>query len=341
MKTKLHRICLILLSGLLFFTGCRKEINEQSITSAVSSQLESDANANKNGCRLAFATNSDITGIYDFTFHYNAEGLADEWDIANYGVFTQEYDVRGKLRKSTATVNGDVASITYFFYKGGDKVAKEVVYDGTGTYILDVAYYTYNLDGKIVKVQSFMNDWLTTTTYTPEGNLSESDLFFSGFPVYSAIWTYSKGYKNPYLAVPGIDHAFPFYTPADFFSSKWTYASLKQLGFDEYGNAVEIFDYDPSQTKWQADQQNHAVSADYYDLLSGGWFTYNYEFENCNVAMENNAGNSQVNTSSNVHVVGKINPMMLLLRNPAKSMKEQVMEFRQQIKNIKSQGIKN
>src|SRR5688572_26754675 len=132
----------------------------------------------KNECRLVFATNTDPTGSQDFRFHYNDKGLADEWDIANYGLFKQEYDASGKLIKSIHSVDGEVIFTIHFFYEGNTKVVKEILYHGTSTDIMDEVFYTYNPQGNLVKVQSFISDYVATAKYTPEGNLAASELFF-------------------------------------------------------------------------------------------------------------------------------------------------------------------
>lgn len=334
MKTKLNITVSIFLLGLLFISGCRKEIQDKPANAEAGLQAVAIAGGGKDECQLVFATNSDATGIFDFTFHYNERGLADEWYIENYGLFKQEYDTNRKLKKSVLTVNGEVSFSTRFIYNG-DELVKAVYYDATGTVKTDVAYYKYNAQGKLAEVQSFMNDYLATAKYSPQGNLLESHLFFSGIPFYSLIYSYNQQYKNPYLQVPGIDNAFPYYTPADFFSSKLLYASLKQIAYDENSNPIVLFEYNPAQTLWQADPQNCAGSATYFDVLSSGWFPYKYQFENCGCSSTDNYSNPQILAQPNASSEGKINPMMLLKRNPAKTMKEQVAELRQQLKNIK------
>ena len=295
-----------------------------------------DRGNHKDECRLVFGTNADPTGSADFTFHYNGRGLANQWDIENYGTYALEYDIFGRLKKAVLTQGGEVTYTTNFFYNGGVKVAREVSFTGASTDTSDIAYYTYNARGNLVKVQSFINDYIATGKYNPEGNLLESDLFFSGVPVYSAIYTYNKHLKNPYLAVPGIDHLFPYYTPMDLFYGKLRWASLKQVAYDENGNPIVLFEYDPSKTVWERGPHDYAGSVTYFDLLSGGWFPYPFQFENCGDGKGNDYSNSQIAISTSASGKGKINPMMLLKRNPAKSMQEQVKEFRQQLKNIKN-----
>jgi len=345
MKKNLTISVSIILSVLVLFTGCQKEIKKQSSIDETASQSKNNQGDMGNDCRLVFATNSDITGIFDCTFHYNNRGLADEWKIENFGLFSQEYDAGGRLKKSILTIDDEVFFTIGFFYQGNkNKAFKEVLYFGESTDVMDESYFSYNSQGQIVKVQSFLSDYIATAKYTTEGNLLASELFFSGFQVYGAYWKYKQHYKNPFLAVPGIDHGFAFYTPADLFSSKDLYASLKQVAYDENGDPIAIFDYDPSKTEWHGGPHNYPALANYFDKISGGWFPYRYEFENCGRGEDDKDRNSQISApTTTISGSRKINSLIssLLIRDPSKSMKEQVKEFRQQMKNIKNSGLYN
>lgn len=340
MKKNVISTCISLISALLILSGCQKETataSEDAVNSSLASST--DLKNHKDDCRLIFGTNADPTGSADFTFHYNKKGLANEWGIENYGSFTQQYDVFGRLKKATLTQNGEVTGIVSFFYNESDKVAKEIWYLGTDT--TDIIYYHYNVQGNLVKTQSFLNDYIATGKYTPDGNLSETDLYFSGVPVYTAVYKYNKHFKNPYLAVPGVDHLYPYYTPMDLFYGKWRWASLKQIAYDENNNPIVQFEYDPSKTVWQAGPHSYPALVTYFDVLSGGWFSYKFEFENCEGGGCNELSPSQIAAPSTAFDAGKMNMMMLLKRDPSKSIKEQVKEFRQQLKNIKNAGSNN
>ena len=65
---------------------------------------------------MVFATNADPTISINFRFGYNDQGLADEWDIENYGFFQQEYDIDGRLKRSILSGNGEVFYTIKFFY---------------------------------------------------------------------------------------------------------------------------------------------------------------------------------------------------------------------------------
>jgi hypothetical protein len=316
MKKKKNKLILIssCLLAILFFSGCKKDND-------------------KNECRLVFATNTDPSGSQDFRFHYNDRGLADEWEVENFGLQKQEYDESGKLKKTTLIRNGTVIWIADFLYEGGDKVTKEIGYNSTGTDTTEVVYYYYNAQRKIVKIQSIINDWIATAAYTPEGNLSASELFFSGVPVYSAFFTYDKHFKNPYLAVPGIDHAFYAYTSAELFSSRWLYASLKQVGYDEKGSPTVLLEYDPKKTTWLPGPGDYPDSVTYFDLVSNTPVPFTYKFENCGGGKGNDGSSKRTAGPQATSDLMKSDPARLLRRNPGRSMKEQVKEFRELIKH--------
>ena len=239
---------------------------------------------------MVFATNADPTISINFRFGYNDQGLADEWDIENYGFFHQEYVRDGRLKRSILSGNSEVFYTIKFFYNQKDnKVKKRIYYFGSGTDIMDEVFYTYNAQGYLVKVQSYINDYVALTNYTPTGNLLTSELFFSGDLVYSAFYKYDKPYKNPYRAVPGIDHAFPTYQPAELFYSKWRFASLKQVAYDENGELVVLFEYNPSKTIWNTGHQNYTLSATYFDILGKTSLPNIFAYETC--GPENNNSN--------------------------------------------------
>src|SRR5258705_4380444 len=216
----------------LFFTSCKKELRDGpgAPQDQTSSRLDNGHDGDNKECRLIFGTNKDPSGSANFTFHYNSKGLADEWNIENYGLFKQEYDAGGRLKKAGLWQGGQVSFTVQFFYNGSStKVWKELLYFGATNNLMDEIFYYYDVRGNLVKVQSVLSNWVAYFAYSAEGSLTRSDLLFGGFPVYTAIYQYNKPVKNPYLAVPGIDHLYPYYTPADLFYGKWRFASLKQL----------------------------------------------------------------------------------------------------------------
>jgi hypothetical protein len=325
----------------LMLPSCQKEIQADSpVNPEAELQSRGSHTGNKKECRLVFATNTDPAYSEDFNFHYNSKGLMDEWAIKDYGLFKQEYDARGKVKKSVHSIDGQVIFTVHFFYKG-DKVVKNIYYYGTGTDIMDEMYYTYNAQGRMVRAESFVNDHVSITKYNPEGNMSSNELFFGGLPVFSQYFKYSKQYKNPFLAIPGIEYNFPYYSPAWPFYSKWRYASVKEVAYDENSDPIVTFEFDPSKTQWRKGPQNYTGSATYFDILGASWFPYRFEFENCGGGRGNDYNHSHRAAPAIGPGARKIDPMMLLKRNPAKTMKEQVKELRQQLKSFKNSGVPN
>lgn len=328
-KNYLKIISSFLLTALLMI-GCQKDFKEVNPAADPASNpgenLQVDNERSKNECRL---TKMIWGGGNEYNYHYNNQGLADEWDISDYGLFKQEYNANGKLAKSRWYIGVDLQATIHFFYEG-KKVIKEIWYDGNTSDIVDEVLYTYNAKGQMVRMESFMLDYYTVMSYTPEGNNSSWDFFVGGFPYYSGVLKYNRPYKNPYLAVAGIEHGFPYVNP-QYNSNKWWAASEKLTIYDENANPIVLFDYDPSQTIWQGGFQNYPLSANYFDLISGDWVPYSFEYENCGPG--NVTGNSQTARPSSAKASRKINPMMLMKYNPSKSIKEQVREIRRQLKN--------
>jgi antitoxin component YwqK of YwqJK toxin-antitoxin module len=327
MKKKLISLSTALLLALLSFTGCQKEIEEeQNIDPETESLSKGDNGGDKNECRL-----TNFTFTYgEYNYHYNNRGLCDEWDISDYGLFKQEYNSRGRLSTSRLYVEGSLINTIRFFYEN-DKVVREVWYNGNTSEIGDEIFYTYNRKGKMVKLESFLNDYYTIATFTPQGNTSSWKFFIGGSPFYEGYLKHTRPIKNPYLSVHGIEHGFPFVNPS-YNSDEWFAAAEKIIIFDENGDPVVLHDYDASQTIWQRGQQNYPLSATYYDLISGTWHPYTFEYENCGRSGGNddfNAGIAQPSSSAS----RKLNPIMLLKRHSSKSIKEQAREIRMQLKN--------
>ena len=316
----------LLLMIAVIFIGCQKseqEIAENEIQTAARADL-------KNGCRLVSATNTDPTFSQDFRFHYNEKGKADKWEIENYGLFSQEYDGAGRLIKSIHTVEGIIMFTAYFFYNG-DRVERDVYYYGTGTDVLDEGFYSYDVQGRMVKVQSIVNDYITITKYTPAGNILSNEFSYSGVPFYSQYFQYNAPHKNPFLAVPGIAYNFPYYLPAFPFYSKWRFSSIKEVMYDENGNQILLYAYEPSKTIWQVGHQNYVLSATYFDQDETPW-EYKFEYENCGPASQRTSAD-QVNYS--LPIIRKAPPSALLKRFSGKPLKEQVKEIRELAKSLK------
>ena len=318
-KNYLKLISSFLLAAILMI-GCQKDLKETNPETDFQLAKEKP----KNECRL---TKMIWGGGNEYNYHYNNQGLADEWDISDYGLFKQEFDASGKLAKSRWYIGDDLIVTIHFFYEG-KIVIKEIWYNGNTSEIGDEIFYTYNAKGQMVKMESFLNDYYTIMSYTPQGNNSSWDFFLGGYPYYSGVLKYNQPYKNPYLAVAGIEHGFPYVNP-QYNSNKWWAASEKLTIYDENGDPIVLFDYDPSQTIWQGGFQNYPLSANYFDLISNDWVPYTFEYENCGPGNVNRS--SRTVQPSSVTNTEKINPMMLMKYHPSKSIKEQARDLRRQL----------
>ncbi len=280
----------------------------------------------RNDCRLVFAGNNDPTANYDYRFRYNHHGLASEWDIANYGLFSQAYDSRGRLIKSVHTLNGEIVFTIHFLYRR-NRVEKCIFYYAATSDIMDEVFISYDSRGRLVKSESFMNDYVENVTYSHQGNIVSDILLFGGAPYFAAYYAYNQRYKNPYLAVDGIDFGFPYYQFALNFQNQWRYASEKLVLYDENGVPSVLYDYDPQQTNWEAGPQSYPASATHFDLISESWNPYTFEYENCG---------SNINCRPQQIPAGSIGKMTrntvfnLIKRQPGKNLQQQVKEVRRQ-----------
>lgn len=329
MKKFYFKLISLFLFSFLVITGCQKEIKEQPRSTQIESELKNSNDENKNQCRLTeFASNGEGE-----TFHYNLKGLCDEWYIASYGaVLKQEYDATGQLKKSR-WYDGDALIYTiHFFYKGVN-VNKEIWYDGSSSDVIDEVYYTYNQRRQNTRMESFFGDYYTVNTFDPIGNVSAWKFYVGGNLFYSVQSTFGNKhqYKNPRRAIPGLNYGFP-YINAAVFSSTFCISSEKLVAYDENGDAFVLYDFDVKKTTYQPASQNYPSAGTFFDLVTNDWLNQTFQYENCGGGSDNDYSKSQTGKPSTTSDASRINPMMLLKRNPAKSIKEQAMELRRQLK---------
>ena len=148
----------------------------------------------KNECRL-------INVRYDVgehNYHYNRQGLADEWDISDFGIFKQEYNSKGRLTKSRLYIEGSLVYTIHFFYEK-DKVVKEIWYEGNSSVIYDEVFYTFNHKGQNIRMESFLGDYYTVNTFDQAGNVLTWDFYIGGNLTYSNrnIFGHRLKFKNP------------------------------------------------------------------------------------------------------------------------------------------------
>lgn len=333
MKKIVLKTLSVLLLTMLVFTGCRKEIENPLVTPASTPASESeslsrgDDDRDKRECRL---TSFAYPGGGE-TYHYNRRELCDEWNIPGYAVFKQEYDNGGNLIRSRAYDGANLIYTIHFFYTG-KKVTKEIWYVGNTNEIYDIVHYIFNHRGLNVRMESSVYDYYTVNTFDAQGNLKTYDFYIDGNHVYSSRLTYNYHpfFKNPSRAIPGIEHAFPFLNAA-IFATPECISSEKLIAFDENGDPVVLYDYDPRKTSYRRASQNYPSSGRFFDRVTNDWTSQTFEYENCGRGHDDI--NAPIAQPSSKSATGRINPMMLLKRHPSKSIKEQVREIRMQLKN--------
>jgi hypothetical protein len=332
-KNYLKLICAFLLTA-LFVSSCQKEIKEtkQAISE---SELPSVSNKPKNECRLIATEAHDPVSFAYNTFHYNQAGLCDVWKVFDSYIGdqtqTQEYDANGRLIKAKWFIGADQITDIDFTYSN-NRMQKETWYWVNSNDIYEEVWYTYNTLGQMVRNESFVNNWYAINKYSPEGNVLSTVLYFDGSPIWASIMTYTRQVKSPYRSVPGIDVFYAYYTPA-FYDSKFRNAAEIEQGYDIDGTPILDFDYDPAKTIWQVGNQNYPLSTDCYDKLSGEWFNYSFEYENC--GSDNGANHSIKVPQINGMNAKKVSIHNLLRRNPTMTVKEQLTKLRQFIRSYR------
>jgi hypothetical protein len=326
MKNIQLKTAAIFLLVMLLITSCKKE-----------TLVPDDSNLSftpmtEKGCQLVMADNSDLSYNLKFRFYYNGDGLAERWDISDYGLFTQKYNGAGKILQSRYSIDNTLVYTVDFIYNKNGRLVKNIYYDGSSKNITDEVFYSYNTDGKLIKAQSFMNDYIAVTKYTPEGNIKSNDLLFGGIPVYTALYFYRKEYKNPYKTVSGIELAFPYYTPASYFGSKSLFAGERQIMYDVSGNSYLVFDDDPDKTVWQTNKQFYPVSVNYYDRMSTATYINRFMYMNCTGGIETSSSLNNPETPSTEKLNSRNIILNLLKRNPSTTLKQQVDEARALLK---------
>ncbi len=318
----------------IIFAGCQKEIQTSSAKETTADELavanNATQNRSENGCRLILKQSK----FGNESYTYNENGLVDKWSIeADGGFFKEEYNSSGRLIKSRF-YSGDVLLNTIVFYYQGDKVVHEIWYNGDTQEKGDEVFYTFDSKGEIIKMQSFIQDYVTNYKYTPEGNVYEWDFNYGGQPFYTVQYTFLNHDKNPDLARPGINYDFPYVNGA-VSQNKWWSTSEKDIIYDDQGNPVVALDQDPHQTVVGVGHENYVTTSNYFDVISQSWSHFVFNYGNCGPD-DNNAIVSMPKSSSTTTNNNRFNFSKLLIHGSAKSIKEQIKELRKQIQNNQS-----
>lgn len=328
MKRNYLKIFSTLFIAILLIAGCQKDTKQ--INYANNLQGNAGKGDYKDGCRQV--SNNSEYGNYTYT--YNQRGLVDQWNVDFLdGYFAMEYNAIGHLVKSKYYSEGVLENTIVFFYQG-DRVVKETWYDGDTQTKVDEVFYTFNRDGMVTKGQSFLDDYTSIYKYTPDGgSVSEWDFYMSGILNYVQQFTYlPPHHKQPDLARPGLDYDF-ISANGRISQSRWYSTSEKDISYDENGmNPQVLVDQDPTKSIIQFNDHNYVTVTDFYDNITQAYVHFRFAYENCGLDEGNNAS---IAFKSPVMSNSKMNLANYLRIGSAKSIKEQVKEFRNQYLNKK------
>ena len=326
MKNFFLKLMSTFLAAALFLISCQKEVKTNSTDHE---QLAAKNDKPKNECRLTAINGPGV----NYGFLYNERGLNSEWNIPGFGTFKQEYNAAGQLKKSRWFVGGELFVTIVFTYDAHGRAIRDTWYYGNTNDVYDDVFYTRNASGLITKVESFVGDYYTDAVFTPEGNTHEWHFYVGSTRIYSGFLHYRETYRNPYLAIPGIEYGFPFLNPF-YLQQRWLIASEKVVGYDENNSPVIFYDYDPDKTIIQPGFQHYPASADFFDMQNNWWDRFSYEYENCGPGNEARTSGQSLQNDSNVHK-GTGGFSALLMRNPKLSVKEQFRRIKEQMKTGK------
>ena len=329
MKKNAFILTISLLLGVLFFTGCQKEINE-SLEGKSGDAAASENTSNKNqenSCRLI---NLDWPTIGIWQFHYNDKGLADQW-IIDYGfglplhTNTMTYDENNRLIQSNEDFFG--VDYVYQFYYAGKRLTRltrtNVDFPDD---VLDFQY-TYDSKGQNTRQDDHNTDTHVLMYYDALGNCTRTDIYFGNDLYYSDNYTFYAPVRNPRQNIPGVEFGFPFYGTGGI-SDKWWFTSNKTIIYDN-GTPFLFNDYDPNQTTINTGSNNFPGTASYYDRFTEGSIVITFDYDNCGgESVETNNRYSQGNRS----IESNKTTRPLLGRASAKSIKEQIQKLREQSK---------
>ncbi len=317
MKTNYFKQLGYLLLSVIFFISCKKESIELPIENFP------NCHNNKNECRL-LSTTSEFANL---SYSYNQKGLVGRWNVSYLdGYLTMEYDLFGRLVKSKY-YSKDVLVNTIVFSHHGERVVKETWYDGDTQNKTDEVFYSYNSNGKVWKSQSFIDDYYSFYTYTPDGGSVDGwKLYVGGILNYEQHFTYlPPHHKDPGGARPGLDYDFT--SPNGWVTnSRWYSTSEKDISYDENGENPEVLeDQDPAKSIIKFNRHNYITVTDFFDNLTQEYTHFKFVYENCGNDDGDNTNSSQKQLAV---PTTKINPLALLRLGSAKSIKDQLKEIR-------------
>jgi len=272
--------------------------------------------------------NTYCTGYFGtWDFHYNDQGLADEWTIDQPGLFRiykMKYDKFNKVIEAPAyDVFGNLVQTNHFTYSGNQIVKQEwndIVNGGSGKML-----FSHNSKGQIVSVEDAITDINVFFTYDNMGNCIRHDYYIGKEIFFSDRYQFDVRLRDPLLTVSGVDFLFAYYG-ATYFDKLW-YSRNLSIVYDIDGNPFVINDFDASKTDISTGNGNFPTSINYYDKVSESPLYFSFG-NSCNGNNFTDQESSSGNRTSGINKAIK-HPSMLLLGS-AKSIKEKLQELRKQ-----------
>jgi len=308
--------------SILFFIGCKKEVNETNINSSIHNNVKAE---NGNKIRLISVVNEFATQ----TFSYNSEGLMDEWYLSGIEFTTKvEYDEDGRFAKSLVYIGSTLAYTIYFIYEK-NHVVKEVWYNGSTNDIFDEVVYTFDPNGTMLKSESFVQNYYTVYEYNKPRQLSSYILYVGGVPVVKVDFTYLFNYKSPFDAIPGFTYAFVF-SDGIYYANKFYSTSASATFYDESGNVIFQDIQNPALTRMEPGPQHYPATASYYNNSSDSYINFTFTYENCGSCATGKIGRNSVNTNSLKSSLNKF-----LIHDPKHQMKQKAAELRMEVRKFK------
>lgn len=315
MKTKsvIRKGIVVLLYVLL--AGCSKETVLPPEENAAAASI-AEHNWNRRECQLTHIDHGN--GSTD-DFHYNAKGLADEWRIdpgdGSPVIFKMEYGRNQKLIKAKLYAGGALYSTIKFIYANG-RIASDVWYDGESNNIINEIKNTYNKRGQLIVRESSISGIRVVFKNNHQGNTLQSDLYFENNLYLSNSYTYNQFNRNPYLAVKGIPHAFPFYQLN--FGPAWQ--TSEKVTITESGTTTIIKDEDPAATIMKISAGGYLNSVTAFERVNNSNINCNFKYQNCcgDDNFDNSAASAQLAAEETLPYKINAQKIEAIIPNPVK-----------------------
>jgi hypothetical protein len=238
------------------------------------------------------------------------------------------YDNNNRLIRSDENYLG--TNYVYQFYYTGNKLTRLTFTNIDNPAVIFDLSFTYNSKGQNTRQDDDISDWHVLMTYDDMGNCTRSDLYFGTQLQVSDNYTFDYPARNPYAAIPGVSHTFPFWGGNIIRNKRWFSSNRKEI-YDN-GTMYLINDYDPAKTTIVTGNHDFPTSATYYDRVAEDNFTNTFDYENCNGSGSNaKAGSSQTNINPGSKTSIKSTKPFLKMGSQ-KSIKEQLQKMVQQLK---------